>query len=142
MNSSHASCQSKHAALVNAGHKPALFGIDRSLINAWAARTAAERPSNVVPSALERVAFGQGAATGADGTEWAVLSERDEAHLTGLLELINQTGELEVRLYSACLFEFAAERGGVTRTCFPISLFPCVFVCSCVCLNLQRRGVG
>eukprot|EP00892_Ulva_mutabilis_P005436 jgi/Ulvmu1/3264/UM151_0012.1 len=79
-----------------AGHKPALFGIDRSLINAWAVRTAAERPSNVVPSALERVAFGQGVAGGADGTEWAVLSERDEAHLTGLLQLINQTGKIEV----------------------------------------------
>lgn len=79
-----------------AGHRPALFGLDRSLINAWAARTAAERPSNVVPSALERLAFGGTAAGGADGTEWAVLSERDEAHLTGLLELINQTGDLEV----------------------------------------------
>lgn len=112
---------------VGAGHKLALFGIDRSLINAWAARTAAERPSNVVPSALERVAFGQGAATGADGTEWAVLSERDEAHLTGLLELINQTGELEVRLCS--------------YVCCPVA-YPSVRLLGVLpCLSFQRRGL-
>ena len=66
-------------------------------VDSWVRRNAAERPSSVVPSALERLAFMHGGAGQALGTEWAQLSEKDAAHLSGLLEIVVSTGDLEVR---------------------------------------------
>lgn len=85
-----------------AEHKPGLHGISLDLVEAWATRTQASRPSNVVPSAFERVAFNTEAEAGQRAGDWAVLSERDAVHLTGLLDLIKQTGQLDVHAPLNC----------------------------------------
>lgn len=83
--------------MYHAEHKPGLNGISRDLVDAWATRTVAQRPSNIVPSAFERVAFStEPMEAGQRAGDWAVLSERDAVHLSGLLDLINQTGNLDV----------------------------------------------
>ena len=80
-----------------AGRKPQLHGMSGDFVEGWLRRNAAERPANVVPSALERLAFGGGALERARGAEWARLSEKDAAHLSGLLEIVQSTGDLSVR---------------------------------------------
>lgn len=66
----------------------------------WIRRNAAERPNNVVPSALERLAFMHATEEREFGSEWARLSEKDAAHLSGLLDIVMTTGELEVHSMS------------------------------------------
>jgi hypothetical protein len=70
-------------------------------VEGWVRRNAAERPAGVVPSALERLAFLHGSRDRALGAEWAQLSEKDSAHLSGLLEIVQSTGDLSAR---ACCF--------------------------------------
>lgn len=80
-----------------AGRKPSLHGMNTDFVEGWVRRNAAERPRNVVPSALERLAFLNSAQGREIGNEWARLSEADEHHLSGLLDLVTSTGGLEVR---------------------------------------------
>jgi hypothetical protein len=80
-----------------AGRKPNLHGISADFVEGWIRRNGAERPSNVVPSALERLAFSHNSEERELGSEWVRLSEKDASHLTGLLDIVMSTGDLEVR---------------------------------------------
>jgi hypothetical protein len=95
-------------------------------VEGWIRRNAAERPNNVVPSALERLAFMHATEERELGTEWARLTEKDASHLGGLLDIVMTTGDLEVRSTEAVPSHIDDELGvrarGQKKTCMKVCI--------------------